>query len=138
MNVLLQIVGDGKQPVYSRDGDACLDCFSRVFITIEPGERAKIPLGFALSIPRGYEGVIRPRSGMTLHSHDSYIGTIDSNYTGEVSAIIKNDTDDTFYVNKYDRVCQLAIRKTEEINFIRVNELPKTERGSNGFGSSGK
>lgn len=138
MNVLLKIVEDGKQPIYSRDGDACLDCFSRVFEKIKPGERKKIPLGFAVAIPRGYEGVIRPRSGMTLHGNDSFIGTIDSNYIGEVSVTIKNDSKDDYFINKYDRVCQFAIRKTEEINFLRVNELPKTERGSNGFGSSGK
>lgn len=122
---------------FKREGDACADCYSNISVAIASKSRVVIPLGFALEIPEGYEGVIRPRSGMTSKEIDSAIGTIDSNYRGELKAVIINDSDKKITISKGDRICQLAIRKTEYITFEEVDELSETERGSNGFGSSG-
>ena len=97
-----------------------------------------IGLGFALALPKGYEGVIRPRSGLSAKGIDGAIGTIDENYRGELKAILINNTKEDYAVNFGDRICQLAIRKTEEINLVTVDVLDKTNRGDKGFGSSGK
>lgn len=130
-------VENGIIPVMKRKGDVCFDCASRVDVTIKVGERAKIPLGFCIELPPFLEGVIRPRSGMSLNGVDSCIGTIDSNYRGEVNAIIVNNTGKKLEIKAGERICQLAIRHIPTVEFKIVNELSETERGSNGFGSSG-
>ena len=88
-------------------------------------------------LPEGYEAIIRPRSGLSLKGIDECIGTIDSNYRGEVKACIVNNSEGSFDVRSGDRICQLAIRKTEDIVFEQVENLSETNRGDNGFGSSG-
>ena len=138
MNVKIKLMENGKMPEFKRAGDACLDCYSAEDIVINPGNRSLIKLGFAMEIPEGYEGVIRPRSGLSSKGIDECIGTIDSNYRGELKAIIINNATEPYYINFGDRICQLAIRKTENINFIQVEELDDSVRGINGFGSSGK
>lgn len=137
MQVKVKKINNGYIPVFKRDGDACADCYSNISVAIASKSRVIIPLGFSLEIPEGYEGVIRPRSGMTSKEIDAAIGTIDSNYRGELKVVIINDSDKKITISKGDRICQLAIRKTEHITFEEVDELSETERGSNGFGSSG-
>lgn len=139
MNIKIVLEENGKLPVFKREGDACLDCYSAEDVTIEYGKRKLVNLGFKIAIPKGYEGVIRPRSGLTSHGTDNGIGTIDSNYRGVVKAcIINNDEDEKpIEIKIGDRICQLAIRKTEEVELEVVSELDETERGENGFGSSG-
>ena len=131
------VVEGGTLPAYKRDGDACMDCCSRVTIQIEPGHRALVPLGFLMELPFGYEGVIRPRSGLTSGEIDEAIGTIDSNYRGEVKGCIINNSSEVLYIEKGDRICQLAIREAPLIKWDVVEELSESERGANGFGSSG-
>lgn len=131
------VVEGGTLPAYKRFGDACMDCYSRITMQIEPGNRALVPLGFLMELPFGYEGVIRPRSGMTSGEIDEAIGTIDSNYRGEVKGCIINNSSEVLYIEKGDRICQLAIREAPLIKWDVVEELSETERGANGFGSSG-
>lgn len=138
MNIKIKLFENGKMPEFKRNGDACLDCYASESKTIEPGNRSLIGLGFAMEIPEGFEGVIRPRSGLSSKGYDGAIGTIDSNYRGELKGIIINNTSEPYTVSIGDRVCQLAIRKTEEITLIPVEELTDSNRGSDGFGSSGK
>lgn len=138
MNVKIKLMENGKMPEFKRAGDACLDCYAAEAKIIEPGKRSLINLGFALELPEGYEGVIRPRSGLSSKGIDGTIGTIDSNYRGELKGNIINNTSEPYSISFGDRICQLAIRKTEEINFIQVEELNDTVRGADGFGSSGK
>lgn len=141
MNVKIKIVEGGKKPEYKRIGDACLDCYARIvcklFVTIPKGSRALIPLGFALELPPEWEAVIRPRSGNSKNGIDIAIGTIDSNYRGEVMANVINNSDEDFIINDGDRICQLAIRQAPTVYFEVVDKLSETNRGSSGFGSSG-
>lgn len=126
-----------RLPSLSREGDACYDCFAADNVDISQGDRAKIPLGFHLAIPEGYEGVIRPRSGYSSKGVDVTIGTIDSNYRGEVSAVVVNNSKGDKHFRKGDKICQLAIRSVPFAVFEEVTDLDETNRGSNGFGSSG-
>lgn len=142
MNVKIKIIEGGKMPMFQREGDACADCYARIadnidHISIPAHSRCLVNLGFALELPEGYEAIIRPRSGLSLQKIDVCIGTVDSNYRGEVKACIVNNSEGSFDVKNGDRICQLAIRKTEYIVFEQVENLSETNRGSNGFGSSG-
>lgn len=137
MKVNFKLIGNGKLPVAKTTGAACLDAYSRVHEVINPYERKLIPLGFAVELPEDYEMVIRPRSGLTKNCIDSAIGTIDSDYRGEVLACLINNSDFVFTVNENDRIAQLAIRRAPKIEPVVVTELSDTLRGVNGFGSTG-
>ena len=140
MRIKIKLIKDGKMPVYKTAGAACSDCFARLevpFIAISPGCRALIPLGFAIELPEGYEAVIRPRSGLTSQSIDEAIGTIDCDYRGEVKGCIINNTGSEIKINHLDRICQMKIQEAKQFEFEQVDELSKTERGENGFGSTG-
>ena len=140
LSVKIKVMDGGKLPEYKRDGDACLDCYARLasdFVKIPPKSRCLINLGFALELPKGWEAVIRPRSGLTMMEIDNGIGTIDSNYRGELKACIINNSQSDYCINNGDRVCQLAIREIPYVKWEVVDELSETERGANGFGSSG-
>lgn len=138
MEVKIKLMEGGKVPQYQRAGDSCLDCYANEDVFIPLLCRKLVKLGFALELPQGYEAVIRPRSGNTKNGIDVFIGTIDSNYRGEVCANVLNNSMDNLHIKKGDRICQLAIRKTEQITFLPVEELSESNRGTNGFGSSGK
>ena len=136
----IKLIKGGQLPKYQREGDACLDCYARLpteKILLLKGKRTLIPLGFALQLPKGYEGIIRPRSGLSKKGIDVAIGTIDGNFRGEVSACVINNSGDDFEIGNAERICQLAIREAPKVYFVEVDELEDTERGSNGFGSSG-
>lgn len=137
MDVKIKLMDNGKLPQFMHRGDACCDCYSAEETVIKAGERKLVKLGFAIQLPEGYEAVVRPRSGLSKKGIDICIGTVDSSYTGEVMANVVNNSDDFFAIHFGDRICQLAIRKTEVIDFVTVEKLDETERGSNGFGSSG-
>lgn len=143
MKIKIKVIKNGKIPEFKREGDACMDCYARIadnfdHISIPAHSRCLINLGFALELPEGYEAIIRPRSGLSLQRIDICIGTIDSNYRGEVMACVVNNSNNSYDIRNGDRICQLAIRKTEHIEFEQVDSLSETNRGENGFGSSGK
>lgn len=140
--VNIKLIKGGRIPSYGRNGDVCLDCFARCNepIEIENRERKLIPLGFILELPEGYEAIVRPRSGKSLVGIDCTIGTIDTNYRGEVMAcIINNSTNvnENIIIENGAKICQLAVRRSPIVRLNIVNELSDTERGSSGFGSSG-
>jgi dUTP pyrophosphatase len=142
MIVKIKVIEGGRQPEYKTSGAACADCYARVNyakdgITIPPGCRTLIPLGFAIELPEGYEAVIRPRSGLTKKSTDVAIGTIDCDYRGEVMACVINSTGSEIKINNHDRICQMKIQKAEQFEFEEVEELSETERADKGFGSTG-
>lgn len=140
LNIKAVTVEDGKLPVYTRGRDSCLDCFARVSelgVEIPAHSRCLVNLGFAVSLPEDYEGLIRPRSGHTKNGIDIGDGTVDCEYTGEVRACVINNSEGPFRIENGDRICQLAIREIPRINWIKVDKLDETERGANGFGSSG-
>lgn len=133
---------DAEIPAYSRAGDAALDLKSNVDIEIPPGERRMISTGLAFAIPEGYCGLVLPRSGNAIKSGitlPNAPGLLDSNYRGEVKVpLINHDKCETFVIHKGDRIAQLLIQKTYDIEFIEVDELDSTNRGEAGFGSSGR
>lgn len=137
MKVKIKLIEGGKAPIFKRNGDACLDCFALQNTVVYPNKRKLVRLGFALEIPNGYEAVIRPRSGLSSQGIDISIGTIDSNYRGEVMVCVINNSNTVFLAKAGDRICQLAVRKTEDIEWVITDDLSDSNRGDNGFGSSG-
>ena len=138
IDVNIKLLEDGIIPVYKTKGSAGADCFSRVDAVIKPHETKVIPLGFAVEIPNGYEMQIRPRSGLATKGKQAIFGTIDSDYRGEVGAIIYNSSNDEFVVKKGDRIAQCLIAPVIMASFNAVDKLSETERGNVGFGSTGK
>lgn len=108
---------------------------------IKPGSFMMIPTGVSVSIPEGYEGTVRPRSGLALKFGITLLntpGTIDSDYRGEIHVIIINHGREDFVVVRGERIAQLVISKYEKVEFIEVNELDKTSRNKGGFGHTGR
>ena len=122
---------------YSRKGDACLDVYSLENKILMPYERAIVKTGIAVEIPEGYEGIIRGRSGLATKGITVHLGTIDCNYRGEIGVIITNNTDDYFKIEKGNRIAQFTVKPVLPIELEEVYQLSSTERGTNGYGSSG-
>ena len=109
-------------------------------LTIAPGARALVPTGFALAIPAGYEGQVRPRSGLAAEHGVTVLnapGTIDADYRGEVKVILVNHGNRPFAITRGMRIAQLLIAPVVTAVFVEAAELPGTERGTGGFGSTG-
>jgi dUTP pyrophosphatase len=129
-------------PRYAKPGDAGADICTRIDLTIEPGERALAPTGLSIALPDGYAAFVHPRSGLAIKHGVSMVntpGTVDAGYRGELQIILINhDLRDAISFKKGDRIAQLVIQKVERAEFIEVENLPGTDRGSGGFGSTGK
>jgi len=142
MRIEIQLLDpDIEIPSYAKPGDAGLDLRSRVDMKLEPGMRALVPTGLAIAIPEGYVGLVHPRSGLAIKNGISMVntpGTIDSGYRGEIAVILINhDREETFEIKRGDRIAQLVIQQVEIAELVAVQELPTSERGAGGFGSSG-
>ena len=128
-------------PAYAHDGDAGLDLRSAIDFSLHPGERRLIPCGFAIAIPEGYAGLVIPRSGLAAKHGISVVnapGLIDSGYRGEIKVILVNtDSETTFEAARGDRIAQLMLIEIPQVKLSVVESLPDTDRGSQGFGSSG-
>lgn len=128
-------------PRYARDGDAGVDLCARHDAELAPFERFLMPTGVAVAIPRGWVGLVHPRSGLSIRHGLTVVnapGTIDSGYTGELSVpLINLDAQRSFTVRRGDRVAQLLLQRVDTIVWERVDQLPDTERGTTGFGASG-
>ena len=110
-------------------------------LVIKPMQRALVPTGLFMEIPVGYEGQVRPRSGLAIKSGITVLnspGTIDADYRGEVKVILINLSDADFVIKSGDRIAQLVIAKHEQPEVVEVEVLSETERGSGGFGHTGK
>lgn len=131
---------DAVLPRYSRQGDAGLDLHAVENVIIPPQERKLIATGIAMAIPSGYAGLIWDRSGMAAkHGITTLGGVIDSNYRGEWKVILHNLSTEPFTVEKGMRIAQLLIQPVQKKEIVEVEELDEdTERGTEGFGSSGK
>jgi dUTP pyrophosphatase len=132
---------DAQIPKAARRGDVAFDLYSVIDYELRPGERFAVPTGIAVEIPPGYEGQVRPRSGLALKEGITVLntpGTIDSGYRGEVKNIMINHNNESFKITKGMRISQLAIRRVPDVEFVEVEELSDTERGEGGFGSTGK
>ena len=129
-------------PAYAKPGDAGADLVTRIDVTIKPGERVLVPTGISLALPKGYVALVHPRSGLANKHGISLVntpGTVDAAYRGEVACILINhDLTNEVSFKKGDRIAQLVIQKVEEADFMEVEELPGSDRGAGGFGSTGK
>ena len=129
-------------PQYAKGGDAGADIVSAVDITLAPGERALVPTGISIALPDGYVALVHPRSGLAIKHGVTMVnapGTVDAGYRGEVKLILINhDQKESVSFKRGDRVAQLVIQQVERAEFIEVQELPGSGRGTDGFGSTGR
>lgn len=110
-------------------------------ITLQPMERRLVPTGLSIALPEGYEGQVRPRSGLALKHGITLLntpGTIDADYRGEIGVIMVNLSDTPFNIADGDRIAQLVIARYEQAEWEAVEALDSTERGDGGFGHTGK
>jgi dUTP pyrophosphatase len=129
-------------PAYATDGAAGADLCAAVEseLVLEPGERAAIPTGLVLEIPAGYEGQVRPRSGLAIKAGLTIVnapGTIDSDYRGELKVLMVNLGGDLVTISRGDRIAQLLIAPITRATFIETDALTESDRGEGGFGSTG-
>lgn len=127
-------------PRYAHPGDAGLDLAASEELELAPGERAAVPTGLAVAIPRGWVGLVHPRSGLSLRHGLTVVnapGTIDAGYRGEVKVLMVNLGDQAVRIARGDRVAQLVVQRVGWADVVEVDALPDTERGDGGFGSTG-
>ena len=127
-------------PKRAYSGDAGLDLSSCERVELAPGERALVSTGLAVAIPEGYAGFVQPRSGLATKHGISIVNTpglVDSGYRGELLVnLVNTDTREPFVVEPGMRIAQLVILPIPELELVEVDELPESERGVRGFGSS--
>ncbi|MDP8957071.1 MAG: dUTP diphosphatase [Actinomycetota bacterium] len=137
-----RLTGDASLPSYARAGDAALDLAAAADVEVAPGERALIPTGVAVAIPEGFGGLVLPRSGLASRQGltlSNSPGLIDSGYRGEVTcAVVNLDPRTPVTIKKGDRIAQLLIVPIAVVEPAWSEELPSSERGSGGFGSTGR
>lgn len=128
-------------PAYARSDDAGLDLVAAEDVTIAPGDRALVGTGLAVGIPSGYTGFVLPRSGLALRLGLTLLnapGLIDAGYRGELKVLLVNhDPRAAVTVRRGERIAQLVVQPIERVQLVEVDELPGSERGAGGFGSSG-
>jgi dUTP pyrophosphatase len=127
-------------PERAYTGDAGLDLAACERVELAPGDRALVPTGLAVAIPEGYAGFVQPRSGLAVKHGISIVNTpglIDSGYRGELQvALLNTDAREAFVVEPGMRIAQLVILPVPDVELVEVDELPTTERGARGFGST--
>ena len=141
--LIKKIHSKAEIPSYKTVGASGVDliAFIEKEVLISPGRSDIIPTGISVGIPKNHELQIRPRSGLAAKSQISVLntpGTIDSDYRGEIKVILFNHGDKDFTVNNDDRIAQMILMPVLKAEFEEVEQLPKTVRGSGGFGSTGK
>jgi dUTP pyrophosphatase len=146
-NLEVKILDNGfglPLPKYETEGAAGLDLFAATKedtkIIIPPRKAEMIPTGIAISVPSGYEAQIRPRSGLAAKNGITVLnspGTIDSDYRGEILVMLINHSNKDFEILRGMRIAQMVISKIEQFNLISVDDLDTTDRGKDGFGSTG-
>jgi len=128
-------------PSYATPASAGVDLRAVEKCTLQPSERVLVPTGIRIALPIGYEAQIRPRSGLAL-KHGITLpnspGTIDADYRGEVQVIMQNLGDAPFVIEPGDRIAQMVIAPVSQVAWAESDSLEDTERGSGGFGSTGK
>lgn len=144
MEVKIVNKSDNNLPEYETPNAAGMDLRAYLpegSITIKPLQRILVPTGLFMEIPKGYEGQIRPRSGLAIKNGITVLntpGTIDADYRGEVKIILINLSDTEFTINSGDRIAQIIFARCEQMEINYVETLSETERGAGGFGHTGK
>ncbi|HOV71006.1 MAG TPA: dUTP diphosphatase [Dysgonamonadaceae bacterium] len=141
----VKIVNRSKHPLpeYATLHSAGMDLRANIDkpIILKPLQRVLVPTGLFIQLPEGYEAQIRPRSGLAIKHGISVVnspGTIDADYRGEICAILINLSDEEFTINDGDRICQMVITEHSRVEWQEVVRLEETDRGSGGFGHTGK
>lgn len=144
MEVKIINKSDNNLPAYETINSAGMDLRAYLPegpIVMKPMQRVLVPTGLFMEIPEGYEGQVRPRSGLAIKSGITVLntpGTIDADYRGEVKIILINLSDTDFTINSGDRVAQIVFARYEQMQVVSVETLSETERGTGGFGHTGK
>lgn len=130
-------------PAYQTNQSAGMDIRANLTepIELKPLERKLIPTGLYIALPDGYEAQIRPRSGLAIKHGITLLntpGTIDADYRGEIGVIMVNLSNDPFVINDGERICQMVVAQYQQIEWQTVESLDETERGTGGFGHTGK
>jgi dUTP pyrophosphatase len=140
----IKVINKSKHdlPKYQTELSAGMDLYANIDepITLKPLERTLVKTGLFISLPKGYEAQVRPRSGLAFKNGITVLntpGTIDADYRGEIGVILVNLSADDFTINDGDRIAQMVIAKYETAIWEEVENLDETERGEGGFGSSG-
>ena len=140
LTIKMQKVSDVPTPSYAHKGDAGVDLYAAEDTLLRPMERRLMPTGLRLEIPYGYEGQVRPKSGLAIShgiSHANAVGTIDSSYRGEIKVPLINLSDKPYKIEKGKKIGQIIFAKVEEAVFEEAEQLSETTRQENGFGSTG-
>lgn len=144
MKVLIQRLPHAEGlplPAYATEGAAGMDLLAARAITVPPGGRALVPTGLCIALPEGYEMQVRPRSGLAL-KHGITLpnapGTVDEDYRGEVGVILLNTGSEPFEIARGDRIAQAVFAPVTRAEWEEVVVLPETQRGTGGFGSTGR
>jgi len=128
-------------PAYALPGDAGADIVTAVDVHLAPGERAVLPTGLAIALPPGHAAFVHPRSGLAARAGLGLVnapGTIDAGYRGEIKVIVINhDPAQPLHLARGERIAQLVVQRVEDAVFVEVDELPGSERGAGGHGSTG-
>ena len=143
MKVKIVNKSSNPYPSYATELSAGMDLRAHLEtpVTINPLHHELIPTGIYIELPKGYEGQVRPRSGLAIKSGITVInspGTIDADYRGEVKVGLVNLSDIPYTISNGDRIAQLVVSKHETVEWVETDELDETERGTGGFGSTGK
>jgi len=141
-----KLLADVPPPAYQTAGASGIDLCAAVAFSLRQGQRVKVATGLCVEIPVGFEGQIRPRSSMSAEGVDVTLGTIDSDYRGEISVLLTRLTDANplamfdapIEFARGDRIAQLVIAPVERVELVRVEQLSETARGRGGFGSTGR
>lgn len=139
---VLPAAQDLPLPTYMTPGAAGLDLRAAIDapVRLEAGERRLIPTGIRVAIPSGYEGQVRPRSGLAIRHGVTLLnapGTIDSDYRGEVQVVLANLGTEPFTICRGERIAQMVIAPVARAQLVRVDALTETDRGAGGFGHTG-
>ena len=128
-------------PTYAHAGDAGADVVTTTDVTVGPGERVVVGTGLAIALPEGYAAFVHPRSGLATRGLGiaNSPGTVDAGYRGEIKVILVNsDPRDAVALRRGDRIAQLVIQRVERAAFREVDDLPTSDRGQGGHGSTGR
>jgi dUTP pyrophosphatase len=145
MNMNIQVINKSKHPLpaYATELSAGMDIRANLSasVTLKPLERCLISTGLYIALPKGYEAQIRPRSGLAIKKGITVLnspGTIDADYRGEICIILVNLSAEPFVIEDGERIAQMVIARHEQAEWTEVQTLDETERGSGGFGHTGK
>lgn len=145
MSFKVRIVNQSSNPLpeYATSGSSGMDLRANLQepVILKPLERSLIPTGLFIELPEGFEAQVRPRSGLAIKQGLTCLnspGTVDADYRGELKVIIINLSNEEHQINHGDRIAQMVIQKVEQVEWLLVQDLAETKRGTGGFGHTGK